>query len=140
MVHISCIICPCDLPDMYTGPDGLQAWAYISGKSLGTMIQPLHIKTHGSVSCGSRSRRVTPVSILTGRKKTQFSHLRSSVLPLRNTTIFAVETPSTFSTPHSKLERNRFKRSRDIRLQNWLSFFVFFLIFLPLFAHLQKLL
>ena len=38
-------------------------------------------KTHGSVSCGPRSRRVTPVSILTGRKKTQFSHLRSSVLP-----------------------------------------------------------
>ena len=40
-----------------------------------------YIKTHGSVSCGPRSRRVTPVSILTGRKKTQFSHLRSSVLP-----------------------------------------------------------
>ena len=39
------------------------------------------IKTHGSVSCGPRSRRVTPVNILTGRKKTQFSHLRSSVLP-----------------------------------------------------------
>ena len=39
------------------------------------------IKTHGSVSCGPRSQRVTPVSILTGRKKTQFSHLRSSVLP-----------------------------------------------------------
>ena len=39
------------------------------------------IKTNGSVSCGPRSRRVTPVSILTGRKKTQFSHLRSSVLP-----------------------------------------------------------
>ena len=41
----------------------------------------IYIKTHGSVSCGPRSRRVTPVSILTGRKKTQFSHLRSSVLP-----------------------------------------------------------
>ena len=41
----------------------------------------IHIKTHGSVSCGPRSRRVTPVSILTRRKKTQFSHLRSSVLP-----------------------------------------------------------
>ena len=40
-----------------------------------------YIKTHGSVSCGPRSRRVTPVSILTRRKKTQFSHLRSSVLP-----------------------------------------------------------
>ena len=39
------------------------------------------IKTHGSVSCGPRSRRATPVSILTGRTKMQFSHLRSSVLP-----------------------------------------------------------
>ena len=34
------------------------------------------IKTH-DMSCCPRSRRVTPVSILTGRKKTQFSHLRS---------------------------------------------------------------
>ena len=40
-----------------------------------------NIKTHGSVSCGLRSRRATPVSILTGRKKMQFSHLLSSVLP-----------------------------------------------------------
>ena len=44
------------------------------------MVQ-YQIKTHGSVSCGPRSRRVTPLSILTGRKKTQFSHLRSPVLP-----------------------------------------------------------
>ena len=47
----------------------------------GMTLKKLCIKTHGSVSCGPRSRRVTPVSILTGRKKTQFSHLRSSVLP-----------------------------------------------------------
>ena len=45
MVHISCITCPRDLPDMYThalGPNGPQAWVYISGKSLGYMIQLLH--------------------------------------------------------------------------------------------------
>ena len=75
------------------------------------------IKTHGSVSCSPRSRRITPMSILTGRKKMQFSHLRSSVLPWWNKTIFAVDTPSSFSTPHSKLERNRFKRSQDMWLQ-----------------------
>ena len=75
------------------------------------------IKTHGSVLCGPRSRRVTPVSILTGRTNTQFSYLRSSVLPWWNKTIFAVDTPSNFSIPHSKFERNRFKRSRDMRLQ-----------------------
>ena len=39
------------------------------------------IKTCGSVLCGPRSRQATPVSILTGRKKMHFSHLRSSVLP-----------------------------------------------------------
>ena len=46
MVHISCITCPRDLPDMYThtlGPNGPQAWVYISGKSLRYMIQLLHI-------------------------------------------------------------------------------------------------
>ena len=40
-----------------------------------------YIKAHGSVSSGPRSLRATPVSILTGRKKMQFLHLRSSVLP-----------------------------------------------------------
>ena len=58
---------------------------------------------------------------LTGRKKTRFSYLRSSVLPLRNNTNFAVYTPANFSTPHTKFERNRFKRSRDIRLQIFLT-------------------
>ena len=46
MVHISCITRPRDLPDMYTHalrPDGPRAWVYISGKSLGYMIQLLHI-------------------------------------------------------------------------------------------------
>ena len=76
----------------------------------------ISIKTQGSVQ--PKSQQATPVSILTGRKKTRFSHLRSSVLPLRNNTNFAVDTTANFSTPHSKFERNRFKRFRDMRLQN----------------------
>ena len=61
MVHISCITCPRDLPDMYThalGPNGPRAWVYISGKSLGYMIQLLHVPMSCSkilqpvVSCG----------------------------------------------------------------------------------------
>ena len=56
MVHISCIMCPRDLPDIYThalGPNGPRAWVYlynprawmyISGKSLGYMIQLLLIQ------------------------------------------------------------------------------------------------
>ena len=46
MVHISCITCPRDLPDMYTralGPNGPRAWVYISGKPLGYMIQLLQL-------------------------------------------------------------------------------------------------
>ena len=38
----SCIMCPSDLPDMYTqarGPLGPRAWVYISGKSRGHVIQ-----------------------------------------------------------------------------------------------------
>ena len=43
MVHICCITCPRDLPDMYTHALGPRAWVYISGKSLGYMIQLLHV-------------------------------------------------------------------------------------------------
>ena len=38
MLHITCNMCTCDLPDMYAL--GLQA--YISGKSLVPMLQLLH--------------------------------------------------------------------------------------------------
>ena len=63
-----------------------EASGFLYWYNWGTFCQTVHlvalhikyIKTHGSVSCGPRSRRVTPVSILTGRKKTPFSHLRSS--------------------------------------------------------------
>jgi len=40
------------------------------------------IKTHGSVSCGQVKPARHTVSILTGRTKTRFSRIRSSVLPL----------------------------------------------------------
>ena len=46
MLHISCNIGTCDLPDMYAlralGPVSLRLWAYISGKSLMSMLQLLH--------------------------------------------------------------------------------------------------
>ena len=47
----------------------------------------------------------------------QFLHFHSSVLPLQNKTMFAVETPANVSTQHTKFERNHFKYSRDMRLQ-----------------------
>ena len=35
---------------------------------------------------------------------------------LQSDTIFAVETPSTISSPHSKFEQTHFKYSRDMKL------------------------
>ena len=99
------------------------------------------IKTHGSVSCGPRSRRVTPVSILTGRKKTQFSHLRSSVLPWWNKTIFAVHghalqlQHSTFQIWAKSLRA--FPRYATSKIGSVSSGFFFFLFFFFL-SHTYK--
>ena len=94
----------------------------------------LDIKTHGSVSCGPRSRRATPVSILTGRTKTSFSHLCISVITYPIGTTFTTLLPASQGSLHSKSEGNRSSHFRDTSCQS----FVFFL--LRLFAHLQKLL
>ena len=46
MLHISCNIDTCNLPDMHDlGPAALGLWTYISGKSLIPMLQLLHIRT-----------------------------------------------------------------------------------------------
>ena len=44
----------------------------------------------------------------------KFPCICSSMLPLRNKMIFAMEMPSTFSSPHTEFEQ--FKHSRDMRL------------------------
>jgi len=54
------------------------------------------IKRRGSVICGPRKRaRTNGVSILAGTGKSQFSHIRSSVMPYPNSTKFTVELAST---------------------------------------------
>ena len=78
---------------------------------------PLSIKTHGSVSCGPRNRCATPVSILTGRTIMRFSRICTFVMLVRNRTIFAVEMPSTVSTPHFKFQLNRARHFRDMNFQ-----------------------
>ena len=93
----------------------------------------IYIKTHGSVSCGQRSRRATPVSILTGRTKTSFSHLCTSVITYLIGTKFATQLPASQGSLHSKFEGNRSSHFRDTSCQS-------FVFFLRLFAHLQKLL
>ena len=68
------------------------------------------------VSCGSRSRCAKPLSILTGRT-IQFSHICHSVLLVQNRAVFAVEMPSTVSTPHSKFKVNCARQFRDMNIQ-----------------------
>ena len=99
----------------------------------------LQIKTHGSVSCGPRSRRATPVSILTGRTKTSFSHLCISVITYLIGTNFATQLPASQGSLHSKFEGNRSSHFRDTSCQSFVFFSSFFFL-LRLFAHLQKLL
>ena len=91
-----------------------------------------YIKTHGSVSCGPRSRRATPVSILTGRTKTSFSHLCISVITYLIGTTFATQLPASQGSLHSKFEGNRSSHFRDASCQSFVffsSFFFFFFVF-----------
>ena len=91
------------------------------------------IKTHSSVSCGPRSRRATPVSILTGRTKTSFSHLCISVITYPIGTKFATQLPASQGSLHSNFEENRSSHFRDTNYQRFIcfsSFFFFFFVFL----------
>ena len=88
--------------------------------------------------CGPRSWCATPVSILTGRMKTQFSHLHS-LCCLDETRQFLLWTRLPTSVLHiPNLSEIALSVPKICDFKNWLSFLVFFLIFL--FVHLQKLL
>ena len=68
-------------------------------------------------------------SILTKRKKTQFSCIRSSVLPLQNETIllWTCPPPSVVHKPNLNKITSSIPKICDFK--NWLSFFVFFFLF-----------
>ena len=73
------------------------------------------------------------VSILTGRKKTQFSHLCSSVIPYPIGTKFAA---ASYGSLHTKFEENRSSHCRDTSEQNFVLISSFFFLLLLLhFAH-----
>ena len=59
------------------------------------------------------------VSILTGRKKTQFSHLCSSVIPYPIGTTFATDVLASCGSLHTKFEENRSSHFRDTSEQNF---------------------
>ena len=59
------------------------------------------------------------VSILTGRKKTEFSHLCSSVIPYPIGNKFATDVPASYGSLHTKIEENRYSHFRDTSEQNF---------------------
>ena len=69
---------------------------------------------------------VPPVSILTGRKKMQFSHLCSSVIPYPIGTKFAREVPDSKGSLHTKFEETRSSHFRDTSKQNVILISSFF--------------
>ena len=66
------------------------------------------------------------VSILTGRKKTQFSHLCSSVIPYPIGTKFATDLPAIYESLHTKFEENWSSHFRDMSEQNFVLISSFF--------------
>ena len=66
------------------------------------------------------------VSILTGRKITQFSHLCSSVIPYPIGTRFARNVPPSYGSLHTKFEENRSIYFRDASKQTYVLISSFF--------------
>ena len=81
---------------------------------------------------------VPPVSILTGRKKTQFSHLCSSVIPYPIGTKFAREVPASKGSLHTKFEETRSSHFRDTSEQNFVLISLFFSSSTSSFRALRK--
>ena len=74
--------------------------------------------------CGPRSRRATPVSILTGRTKTSFSHHCILVITYPIGTKFATQLSASQGSLHSKFEVKRSSHFRGTSRQS----LVFFLL------------
>ena len=81
---------------------------------------------HTVVCRAAQEAGVPPVSILTGRKKTQFSHLCSSVIPYPIGTKFAREVPASKGSLHTKFEENLSRHFRDTSEQNFVLISSFF--------------
>ena len=75
------------------------------------------------MSCGPRCHTV---GILTGRKKTSFSHLCISVIPYPIGTKFATELPASQGSLHTKFEENHSSQFRDTSSE---TFFLLFFVF-----------
>ena len=85
----------------------------------------LHQDTRQCVVRPKKRARHT-VSILTGRKKMQFSHLCSSVIPYPIGTTFATDVSASYGSLHTKFEENRSSHFRDTSEQNFVLISWFF--------------
>ena len=90
------------------------------------------------MSCGPRSRRATPVSILTGRTKTSFSHICISVITYLIGTKFATQLPASQGSLHSKFAGNRIEPFPRYELPKFRFFFFVFFFFFFVFSHTCK--
>ena len=78
------------------------------------------IKTHGSVSCGPRKRGARKVR--TGITKSRFSRIHNSVVFYLINPKVAVEVSTYQGRLHTKFEKNRAKRFRDMSEQTFKFF------------------
>ena len=90
------------------------------------VLELLHVSRHTVVCRAAQEAGVPPVSILTGRKKMQFSHLFSSVIPYPIGTKFAREVPASKGSLHTKFEENCSSHFRDTSEQNFVLISLFF--------------
>ena len=79
-----------------------------------------------------------PVSILTGRKKMQFSHICSSVIPYPIGTKFATDVPASKGSLHTRFEENLSSHFRDTSEQNFVLISSFFSSTTSSFRTLRK--
>ena len=86
----------------------------------------LILSRHTVVCRAAQEGGVPPGSILTGRKKTQFLHLCSSVIPYPIGTKFARQVPASKGSLHTKFEENRSSYFRDTSEQNFFLISSFF--------------
>ena len=80
---------------------------------------PPLVSRHTVVCRAAQEVGVPPMSILTGRKKTQFSHLCSSVIPYLIGTKFAREVPASKGSLHTKFEENHSSHFQDTSEQTF---------------------
>ena len=89
----------------------------------------IYISRHTVVCRAAQEAGVPPVSILTGRKKMQFSHLCSSVIPYPIGTKFATDVPASKGSLHTQFEENRSSHFRDTSEQNFILISLFFFFY-----------